>query len=357
VKNIFLVFLSLFLLAGCVQERIIDEINIEVGSAFDAIDEENFIGAFLIQDYLPDKSIKNRVYQSTASLRRDLMMKIQKQSSQEIYNGGLLITIFGNKLADTGIIDFVDTYQREPSVGARNYLATSSGSAIDILRGEYGSQGTSAYIFNLIEHNIQRRDVPRTNLHIFLRDFYKKGKDAYLPELTKKGENELQISGISIFKEDREAYVIPMNKMFFFKLMVDKHSQGSFRVHLGKGRDADVESISSKYKLKLAGKSKDRANHVNVHIKIRGMIKEFTGKRLDQKEVNKIEKKLQKIVERECLKLLKTFQEKGVDPVGFGYLHRSKIRGFNVDNWEKDYPNLTFDVKCNVTIVETGVIE
>lgn len=349
----FLLILSI-LLSGCVQRKVIDNINIESAAAFDKLAEGKFIGTILTQEYLPDKSIRNNTYTSEANLRRDLMMNLQKESSKPIVTGGVLVSIFGDKLVDEGIIDFVDTYQRDPSIGARNYLTTANGSALEILKGDYGPEGNSAYINDLIEHNIQYGDMPDTNLHIFLRDYYMKGKDPYLPELKQLAPNKMEISGLSIFRKDTEVDVLPKKDMFYFKLLVDNHTEGSYRVHLEKGKDADVKSITSKHKFKL---SKEKPLHVTIDIKIVGVIKEYTGDRLTPKLVNEIEKNLEKVINEKCLELIKRFQKKKSDPVGFGFLHRKYIRGYDFNKWEDDYQNLTVKVNTKVRIAETGVID
>ncbi|WNS74879.1 Ger(x)C family spore germination protein [Bacillus sp. DTU_2020_1000418_1_SI_GHA_SEK_038] len=342
------------LLTGCVPKKIIDNINIESAAAFDKLAEDKFIGTLLTQEYLPDKSIKNNTFTSKASLRRDLMLNLQKESSKPIVTGGVLVSIFGDKLVDDGIIEFVDTYQRDPGIGARNFLATSHGSALEILKGDYGPQGNSSYLNDLIEHNIERGDVPVTNLHIFLRDYYMKGKDPYLPEIRQLAPNKVEISGMSMFNGDKEVYILPKKKMFYFKMMVDNHTEGSYRVHLSKGIDADVKSISSKHKYKL---SKENPGHVTIELKLVGVIKEYTGSRLTPKAVKKIEKKLEEEIKEECLKLIETFKKENTDPVGFGFLHRKYIRGYDFKNWKDDYQKLTVKINCKVRIAETGVID
>lgn len=349
----FLLFL-LFFLSGCVQKFIIDDVNIMTGAAFDQLEEDKFIGSLLIQDYLPDKSIENKIYTAEGRLRRDLLLNVQKQSSREMVTGGLIVTIFGEKLVNSGIVDFVKILQRDPSIGARNFLATSEGSALDIIKGEYGPEGNSTYLYNLFDHNINRYDVPRTNLHIFLRDYHKNGKDPYLPKLKKISPKVVEIGGLSLFKGDKEVVVLPKDKMFYFKLMVDRHIKGSLSFNLRKGKSANVKSISSKYKYKI---SKTSPSKVMIDIKIKGVIKEFTGGELTETRIKDIEKALEKKVEEECLKLVKQFQEKNIDPLGFGNLHIKKIRGYNFDNWEDDYQKMTVKINCNVDIAETGVIQ
>ncbi|WP_409974121.1 hypothetical protein [Bacillus sp. Bva_UNVM-123] len=242
-KQLSLLLLSLLILSSCVQKNIIDEINIEAGAAFDQLTKDKFTGAILIQDYRPDKSIENKVFTTEGRLRRDLLLNVQKQASGEVATGGLVITIFGDKLSDSGIADFVDSYQRDASIGSTLYLATSAGSALEILKGDYGPQGVSKYLQNLIKHNIENRDIPETNIHIFLRDYYMQGKDPYLPEIRALSPEEVEISGISLFKGDREVHVLRDENMFYFKLLTDQYSRGSFRVFLKKGEASAVRSI------------------------------------------------------------------------------------------------------------------
>lgn len=348
------ILLWLLLLSGCVPKSIIDDINIEAASAFDQVEDDHFIGTVLIQDFLPDKSIQNKTFTATAKLRRDLLLNIQKQSSEPLHLGGLMVTIFGDKLADRGIIDFVDNYQRDPSIGARNYLVTASGSALEILKGEYGPRGTSDYINNLIRHNIKYRDVPETNLHIFVRDYYTKGKDPFLPELNQLSKDVVEISGLSLFKGDKEVAVLPTSKMFFFKLLVDKHSEGSFEVDLGENREGHVKSIHSKRKIKI---SKKNPSQVTINIKIRGIIPEYTGNKITSKVVKEVEEALEKKVREECLSLIKQFQDQNIDPVGFGFYHRKHIRGYDFKKWDDDYKKLSFKIITKVNVVETGVID
>ncbi len=349
-----LVLFIVALLTGCVQKSIIDDINIQVGAGFDESGEDEFVGAILVQDYLPDKSIVNKIFTTKGKLRKDLRMNTQKKSDRDIAAGGLLFVIFGDELADKGIINFIDNFKRDPSIGARVYLSTANTSAVEIIKGEYGPQGTSNYLYTLLEHNIEERDVPKTNLHIFFRDYHQKGTDAYLPELKQLSPTEVEISGLSIFKKDKEVDVIPPEKMFFFKLMVDRYSRGSISVKLDNGEWATLRSIKSKHKYKII---KTNPSQVSLDLKIQGSLVEYTGERLTPKLIKEIDKAFEDKVKKECLALIKRFQEKNVDPLGFGKLHRKQVRGFDFKKWEDDYQKLQVKIKADVKIVESGVIE
>jgi spore germination protein len=351
-KKLLLICLVL-LLSGCVDKEILDDINIEVGVGYDLAEDpkDKYRGTVLFQEFQPDKSVINRTFSGNGKLRQDLIIDVTRQSSEPVVTGGLKVAVFGADIAKQGIYDMIDSFQRDPSIGARVFVVTSEDKAEDVMKGEYGTRGNSTYIYNLIQHNIEHRDIPKTNLHIVSRNYYEKGRSTFLPRIKKIADDKVEIAGISLFDKDKEVDVLPLKDLFFFKLLVDKYSEGNFDVKLDKGNLAAVKSISSKHKIKMTD------NHASINIKIEGIIREYTGSKLKTAVVEDVEKKLEKKVERECLKLLKRFQELGIDPVGLGQIKKTQHRNFDYKKWEDDYKTLEFDVKCNVNIEETGIIE
>ncbi|MFK9091121.1 Ger(x)C family spore germination protein [Bacillus salipaludis] len=353
-KRLFLGFIILFLISGCVKKEIIDDINIVTGVGFDTLDDDQMIGTFLTQNFKADKSITNQTFISKASLRRDLLIEAARQSSQPLVTGGVGVTVIGEELGKDGIKDILDVYQRDVSIGARNYFAIADGKAQKMLQGKYGTIGTGNYLYNLLDNNVKNKDIPKTNLHLLLHDYYQKGKDIYLPILKQKSVNQVEISGISFFKADKVVGVIPSEKMFFFSLLVNKYSKGNFSVPNNDDGKASIKSFVSKRKFKI---SKKNPSQVIIRIKIKGSIQEYTGKQLNQKEIKKIQENLERKVEKESLKLVKDFQRKRADPIGLGEFHKSRKRGFDFKKWENEYKNLNVKIDSNVIIEETGIIE
>ena len=57
------------------------------------------------------------------------------------------------------------------------------GPAESVLEGKYGLRGNGMFLSNLIRHNIKRRELPDTNLHMFIYDYFQDGQTPYLPIL------------------------------------------------------------------------------------------------------------------------------------------------------------------------------
>ncbi len=353
-KRILMVF-SFFslLLTGCVEKEIIDDVNIEMGVGYDQKENNEIEGTIMVPIFNPDKKIGNFTFSATASSNRDLVQEIQRRSAQPIVTGSLEIALFGKEIAKEGIRDFIDAFERDPSIGARVYFAVADDKAKDILTGTYGNRGNAIHLSQLIKHNTKTRNLPITNMHLYLFELYQEGQDPYLPILKKEEPEVIDITGIALFKDDKMVSELPSDKMFFFKLLTDKYSEGSFKLEVDE-EDVAVKDLDSKNKFKL---KKREPYVVDVEIEIQGLIREYTGKIVTPEVIKKIEKEFEEQVNKEATAMIQDFQELGIDPVGFGQFIKTKTRGFDFKRWEDEYKNLTVNVKTDVIITEVGIVE
>ncbi|MCA1061203.1 Ger(x)C family spore germination protein [Rossellomorea aquimaris] len=359
------ILISSMLLTGCVEREILDDLYIETAKAFDYEGEDKIRGTSLFPIYLADKSIQNGTLSAEASSTREVLEKLERRSQQPLVRGGLDIVLIGEELARKGIIDIGDSLQRDASVGARLYLTVTEGEAGELIKGNYGLRGNGTYLYNLINHNINRRELPATNLHMFVFDYFQEGQTPYLPVLKQISKESVTITGVALFDKDKMVKKIPAKDMFYFKLLVDKYAEGSHVIKMGKERnsghieksvEASVTSLKSKSKIIV--KHNTDPVEVSIQIKLKGIIREYTGKKLTPDKVSEVEKQMKKDIEKNCLKMLKQFQELGIDPVGIGQNQKHGIRGFDFKEWEDSiYPQVKFNVNAKVQILEAGTVE
>lgn len=343
------------LLTGCVKKEILDDISLIEGIGFDYIDMKNIQGTVVIPLYLPDQQPKNQTYSGKAEIKKDILQDIQRQASDPIVTGSLAVVLFSKTLSEkVGILPLVDAFQRDPGVGAGLYLAVVDGETKKLLAGNYGIRGNADYISKLIEHNVKNEDLPKTNLHLFLADFYQEGKTPFIPQIKHIGKDRMAINGISLLKYGKMVDLIKPDEMFSFKLLVDKYSEGMHRVKLENG-EAAVRSIHSSHNYELTNRN---PTEITVHIKIEGIINEFTGQELTPKLMHKLQDKLGKDIQKECLSMIQRFKEKEIDPIGFGQFVKTQTRNFDFNNWrENQYKDLVVKIKPEVKISESGIIE
>ncbi|EIJ80638.1 spore germination protein QC [Bacillus methanolicus PB1] len=353
-RNHFSCFMLCFLLiTGCVDKEIVDDVSFKAASGYDYVNEKEVRGTFLVHEFLPDKSVKNITFSAVSSGIFEINKEIQYQVADPIVRGSLEAILFGNDLAKKGIKDFLDSFERDARIGAKLNLGVTEGEAKDVIEGEYGTRGNAVYLDRMFEHNMEHQDLPQSNLKIFLTDYYQKGKDGYLPLLKKINKKKVEINGLCLFKDDKVVDELSAQKLFFFKLMTDQYSEGNLKIKVD-DKIATVENISSKYKMKLTRRNPYK---IDLNLKLKGEITEYTGKKLTRKTKDNIEKTMEKRINKECSKLISRFQEKNIDPIGFGAFAKSRTRNFDFSKWEDEYQHLTVDVNTEVNLVEEGVIE
>ena len=345
----------LLILTGCVKKEILDEISLIEGIGFDYIDKKNIQGTVVIPVYLPDQPPKNNTFSAKAEIKKSILQDIQRQAADPIVTGSLAVVLFSKTLSEKiGILPLVDAFQRDPGVGAGLYLAVVDGETKNLLAGNYGIRGNAEYISKLMEHNIKNEDLPKTNLQLFLADFYQEGKTTFIPQIKHIGKDKMAINGISLLKYGKMVDLIKPDEMFSFKLMVDKYSEGMHKVKLDNG-EAAVRSIHSSHNFEL---TKRNPTEVTIHLKIEGVINEFTGQELTPKLMHKLQEQFGKDIQKECLTMIQRFKKKGIDPIGFGHFVKTQTRSFDFNNWrENQYKDLVVKVIPEVKISESGVIE
>ncbi|UAL48817.1 Ger(x)C family spore germination protein [Sutcliffiella horikoshii] len=343
-------------LTGCLEKEIVDDINIESVEGFDLIGENEVMGTFVVPVYQADKKIVNETFTAISQLNKDILRSAQKESSVPIVNGSLELVLFNKAMAEKGILQLVDGLQRDASIGTGLYLAIVDGETKELLEQNLGTRGTGDHLFNLLKHNIERRDVPKTNLHIFLSDYFQKGKDPNLPIL-KKTEDSAEIVGVAVMKKDKYEMTIPNEKLFYFKTLVDKHSDGTVSLEVdGKEEFVSIRSIKTDRKFKV--KWEDDTPSIKITVRLDGAVREYTGNKVTPKELKEFQKLLEDKIIKESQSMIQEFQEKGVDPIGLGYEAKSRKRGFDYKKWKDEtYPTLRVQVEADVRLISTGITE
>ncbi|MEK3887814.1 Ger(x)C family spore germination protein [Bacillus sp. FSL K6-3431] len=352
--NIRLLLLLLLLpaLSGCVQTKIIDEVNVITGAGIDYTEDDKLQISTITTRYSAAKEAIDEYLEITMEKSGSIENNLNRQSSETVLIGDLDIVVIGEKAAKEGVFPIIDTLQRNPSVGSRLFLALTEGSVPDLMKGTYGTLGNSIYISNLIEHNMKSRDIPKTNLHLFSSDYFQKDKGSFLPILKRLPGDKLGIAGLGLFHKEKLVHTIPTNDMFYFKLLVDKHTDGTLIVKVGKD-DAVVNSIGSRVILHADYKKLT----FEIDYTLKGIVKQYTGTKVEAKVIDAIKRNLEQKIEKNTLKLLNEFQEMGIDPVGVQRKFKQQNRNFDKNKWKDQYKEVTFKLHPKVIITESGTLE
>lgn len=353
-KKWFLLALTFLFLAGCMEKEVIDEVNIVLAIGIDKGDGDLKEGTDVIPVYQKNAPVQSEIISDSGKYYRDMFINLQKQSSNPLVYGKLEIALFGEEMAKEGFYDVIDTFERDSSIGSNVFLAVARGKASEMLKGNYGTQGTADYLYNVIKQNIETRDLPQENLHLYLYNFFSNGKDVYLPILKGSGEGKVDVDGIALFKNQSMVGEIPPNDMMFFKLLTDKHTKGNYNLLLPNGKISSIRTIKSKEKLIFNRKNPYEAK---IDIYVTGYVPEYSGKKITPKILKEIEKAFKAVIEQKASAMIEEFKRLEIDPIGFGDEVKHSIRYTKVMDWKKNYKNLKVKVNANVNISESGVVE
>lgn len=347
-----IMIIVVILIFGRQPLMIVDDIEMSAVVGYDYIDKDTVQYTAVLPIYKADKSIGSKTLSTEGELSKDMLDKLRRKSSRRLENGKLAVAVYSEKMARHGIGKLVDAFHRDPTISEKIYLTVVDGQAKTLLNKQYGDVDTGLFLSELIEHNIDTGLMPTTNLHYFLSAYFSKISDPFLPLIQKKGD-DVNIKGIALFKGDRYVGALGQNKLFVFKALIENITLGSFRAKLNNSEYVFVESINTKHKYNV--QNQKEMPEIDINLNVKGNIREFKGKKLDQKKITNIEKQMNEQFEKQATSMIRSFQKSKIDPIGLGDEVRSRTRNFNNRKWLKQYPNVKVNVKVHVFISEKGV--
>ncbi len=355
-----LFFIMLLLLTGCVERSILDDIQLVTIIGYDVPDDEEnhdlIKGVAVAPQYQADGRIDNSVFVQTAELSKEIRSQYNSESPKPFVSGKLQVALFSREVAETrGIMELVDTLQRDPAIGSRVFLGVVNTDVEELLSANYGNVDTGSFIHDTLNHNSQHGMLPETNLHNFLYYYFSEGHDPFLP-LLELDVDKVKIIGIALLKGDKMVGSLDAKSLFTFKILYEKFSSNdSFTVKLDDGEYAAIYNIASKRKIDI---NKDGSGKIEIHGNILGVIKEYSGEKLTPPVLKDIQKKMKEEIEKKGNNMIDEFQKLEIDPLGLGNSVRSVTRGkFDHEQWMDKYPDMDITFKMNVNVTESGVIE
>lgn len=338
-------------------KQIIDDIFLVMAVGYDYVDENRFTGTAVAPFFKPDKTIENLAFSNTSSLIYQNRDKLESAASKPLINGKLQMVLFNRELAEkTGIFRYIDNLQRDPNVGARVQLAVFDGSTEKFLHNVKTDDPVGTYLSNIVEANSAFGNLPLTNLHTFEFAYYVKGMDPILPLLEEK-DNKVKIKGVALFKKEKMVDLVPQQEFFYLRSMYENFKKGVFYIKLDNGERAFLTNIFSSRNFDFKHKKDGSPPDVTINIKLKGSIREYSGPYIPNHLLNNIEQQIEKDIQEKTKKMLDSFQEMDIDPIGIGYQVRHHTRNYNGENWRDIYPNVDINVKADISILERGVVK
>ncbi|MFB4213531.1 Ger(x)C family spore germination protein [Shouchella sp. JSM 1781072] len=355
-KNVFiLVIISMLAILPSINSlrtNIIDELQLITVVGFDQEEGDLFRGTATVGAYSIEEEMNNATLSAVSSSTRQLRLLLNAMSSRPIHGGKISAIVVQDKLAEEGIFALLDTYYRDPTIALKSFLCVTKGDAHTMLSQEYPLQTEiGTYLSDMLDHNIRFGNLPLTNMHLFMRAYYEKGKDPIMPMLSYTDEF-LRIDGLALFKKDQFVVDIDLKEAFYLKLIKDGYQNGGvIEISLNEGEEVAVlREIRSKLDLDTDLEK----NVLKANLEIKTRISEYSGGSITEERITEIVKAATENITSGIEGIISLMQEHQIDPVGFGA--RQLINGdMDEDEWYDIFQQMEIDVEVDVNIVESGV--
>lgn len=358
IKIGFMFTITFLILSGCNRINILDQLQMVTILGFNK-ENDKYIGTALYTDYTEQKQGKVHTLQGEATTVELVLDDMNSQSEKPIKIGKLMLLIVSEEIAKEDISDIVRTICRDPLVGTNLIVAVSEMPPKEILN-KIKDEG-SDYLPRLIEQNFKFQNLPISNLHIFLFDYYGKGRDIAVPYIKLNQKGKVMINEYAVFKKEKLNLILNEKEMVLYKILRDESIGGQVAVNVSKGQFEDLAVLTVLSGKNIESVSVSNPNtlpRISYNITLNGMVRDYP-KWLDlrKKENNLLlERQLEKRLEEDLKHLLLKFQEHNVDPLGVGDFIRAHSEEWNEEQfYETIYPTIIFNVDTSVVLSESGI--
>ncbi|QNK56769.1 Ger(x)C family spore germination protein [Paenibacillus sp. PAMC21692] len=349
------IVVSAFLLSGCNQQLIVDRITM---INILGIDERGrqIVGNAIYSDY--DRKEKLKFTQGIGQTTQLVFGEMQMHETKPLRLGKLRMLLFSKSLAEKGVIRYIHSICRDPLINSYLIVAVSEQST-EVLLKQLGKQRSDKLPNRIIEQNEKAGNVPATNLHTFMFNYYGDGRDVFVPYIGLSGDGVIEVKGMALFQEDKLALVLDKLDTVAFKLLQPKFEKGFLTVRFDDSEEdfpAVLNLVSGGSEMKMT--RSDSGIGITFHTKIYGFLKD-QEERVDireQKDFEHIEQAVEKEVNRKLLVLLKKLQERGIDPLGIGDFVRARDKAWKEDEFYAHvYPKVKLNVVSEVMLKESSI--
>lgn len=295
----------------------------------------------------------------------DAILNLQQELADEIFLGHLRVIVISNELAEKGVDRFNDILRRNPEVRRTTWVVVSKERASRYMEVQPELEKIpTLYLNSMIENAVELGKFPNDFIGLFWRAMSSKGRDAYLPYLEIKRENNIQIAGLAYFKGDQKAGIINPKQIGLF-MGLTGHGEGGYGDFIPiPGTDEQILVHATKRKTKIKTAIKGGKPYVKVKIRYEVEIDEKDQEKIkisDSRILEKLEKERSKGVITTAKSLIKKLQEEESDIFGFGEYIRAKHSGYwnkevgNKKKWQEIYKDIDVQIECAYNIRRVGM--
>jgi spore germination protein KC len=295
----------------------------------------------------------------------DALSNLQQEIANDLFLGHLRVIVLSEDIAKEGLESFNDFLRRNSEIRRTAWLTVSQGKASEFMKIVPKLERVPAlYVSAMVENAVDLGKFPSDFIGQFWSIFSSKGQDSYLPYLTIKKEENIQIAGLAYFKGEKMIGVTNPMEIGFFMAVVGEEQGGYGAFVQVPGTEDYVMVRARKRRTRIKSEIKNGVPHFNVHLYYESEIDEKDGKKVEvsnSKVISTIEKEASKGVVESVEAFIKKTQEEQSDIFGFGEQIRAKHPFYwdrnikTLEKWHEVYQDMVVTVECTSEIRRVGM--
>lgn len=352
----FFVFIAC-LLTSCGEQKIVNRIKLVQTIGLDNVDNgvksTVFIGSY------KKKGEADIQLLDTVSPIFDIWPTLNTKTKDPIGFGQLGMVLIGKDYSKNGIKPILETLSQNPRISSQVQLGVADQTASEVL-GKVRKSNDPFYLSDLIDHHMTAGNLPLSNLHITLSNFFGEGRDMFFPHFG-QDNGDIHVDGLALFKGDKYITKISLSEAFLLKMLLQTTKQGFYLASVPGSNSPEEDQIllsSARSHVTYSLIQLKPVPSIGINLDMNVNIKHYPPQ-LDintKENIDKLEDVLGAYFENEVKRLLSFFQKNNVDPAGLGDFIRARSKDWNESAFQETYPNLETKVKVKLTINEFPII-
>ncbi|MFD0697911.1 Ger(x)C family spore germination protein [Paenibacillus sp. GCM10027628] len=364
-----LILAVLMSISGCGKKAYIETQRFALLIGVDLDEENNLVVYTTNPVFSKEAKVKYKITSATADSLRESRKKIDIKLNGNLAVGKIQNVIIGKKLLQQrNVFPYLDSAIRNAQIEVNAGLIMVDGSVKEMMYTNMNDKGRiGAVVKQMLDSTYNSRITVQTTLQEFHQQMMDKGTTPYISEM-KAEKNDLVITGTALLHKDG-TYAASLNNQessLLLLLQQDTKNRIQLTFHLPQETfDTDNQTSYVSFdiihaKVKPVIKFQDNRFHMDVRMNIQIDLTERLFTVDMEKNKEKMELAIQKLLKKQCETLIRMTQKKEVDPFRFGvhvraddYKNWKKVE----DNWGKAFSEATVTVSPKVTIKSIGVSE
>jgi Ger(x)C family germination protein len=327
------------------------------------IDDDNRIRAhysapsFTQSDGGQDEEI---IFSEKGSSLRQLRRVLASDSGGEILSGKIQVLLLTDRfLAERDIFEEMNVFYRDPINPSDAILVYTQSPLDKVLKTKRKlSSMISAFIHDQITSSHEQGLSVMTTLERYNYMRYNRGMTPFMSAITWRGDHLENAGTVLLSRNGKRRALLSVRQTSFLLLL---QNDAGFPLNINMTHEGHTLSFDVvKAPVKIRTDYIDDIYRFTIDMPITVNLTEYTSDKPFSEAENDLMQAIREEIKGECEKLVKLFQEKRVDPVGFG-MHARAYRYAEFkkaqDNWTDRFADAKIEIRPVIRFKQFGIVK